>query len=497
MRLGTVSRPSRLTRLTRLVGPALLVALAGCGEDDAVSKEVDTTTARETDVTTTTTTDAAEVVDTAGQVCPPGRLFCVSPREAGQCNGDGSGIASTTACIGATACEPATGLCRATICAPDATGCLDLERYQVCAWDGSGWGDVQRCEEGLFCANGKCRACTESEVECLSETTYRRCAEDASAWSSELQCPSDYRCVGEPGDPSACKRCGFERVCLDNTKVRVRCTSGEIDYQEDTLCPIGQTCQEGFCRACTPDLSQCLSETTFRQCADDGSAWGAETPCPTGQACFDDKCLPYGCSPRVLFLVDYSGSMGPHWDAVAASVARIVGDNADVRFGLKSFPDANSSFSCDVGAALEIGFGKGQATQFATWFATHDPPGATPLAAGMGMVLDQADTLFGELGGFVIVLSDGFDSCYGSSNPAIRDYLALTTAALYEKKVETYGIAYAFGDQEAGEMDTIAKNGGTGLATAIDAGNESELTEALEDIIDRVKFCDILERPTP
>ncbi|MCC6620947.1 MAG: VWA domain-containing protein [Deltaproteobacteria bacterium] len=490
MRLGT---PPCL--LVIVIAPTL-PPLAACGDEGATTDGTDTSVTTTTDVAVTEAIDNAEVVDTAGQVCPPGKLFCVSPSEAGQCNADGSGIASTTPCIGATACEPATGLCRATICAPNTTGCLDLERYQVCAFDGSGWGDPQACAEGLFCAEGKCRACTESEVECLSETTYRRCAEDASAWSSELLCPSDYRCVGEPGDEAACKRCGFERVCIDDAKVRVRCTSGELAYQEDILCPLGQTCQQGFCRACAPDQSECLSETSFRQCADDGSAWSAETPCPEGEACFEDKCLPYGCSPRVLFLVDYSGSMGPHWEAVAASVASIVSANPEVRFGLKSFPDADSSFSCDVGKDLEIDFAKDQGATFATWFATHDPPGATPLAAGMGMVFEEAETLFGSLGGFVIVLSDGFDSCYGSANPAIRDYLALTAAALYEKKVETYGIAYAFGDQEAGEMDTIAKNGGTGESEAIDAGNEDELTAALEDIIDRVKFCDILEPPT-
>jgi len=472
-----------------------LVGLAACGSEDGGGPDDTATAVTTTDADVADTPDVRDVPDTAGLVCPPGKLFCVSPSEAGQCNDDGTGIASTAPCVGATACEPATGLCRATICAPDTTGCLDLERYQVCAFDGSGWGPVQTCADGLFCADGKCRACTENEVECLGETTYRRCAEDASAWSAELLCPSDYRCVGDSGDDAACKRCGFERVCLDEGRVRVRCTSGEVDYQEDILCPIGQSCMDGFCRACEPDLSQCLSETSFRQCADDGSAWSAETDCPEGEACFEDKCLPYGCSPRVLFLVDYSGSMSPHWEAVAASVSSIVAANPEVRFGFKSFPDDDSSFGCDVSPALEIDFGKDQAELFEAWFAAHDPPGATPLAAGLGMVHDNAETLFGELGGFVIVLSDGFDSCYGSSNPDIRDYLALTTAALYEKKVETYGIAYAFGDQEAGEMDTIAKNGGTGFLTAIDAGNEDELTSALSDIIDRVKFCDVLEPP--
>jgi len=467
----------------------LLVALlAACEGDPNPAAD---TTAPDTVVVDTVVVDT-QLPDTAGQLCIPDRHFCTSPRESALCSVDGKSIAETTPCLGQTACDANTGLCAAAICEPASTSCVGLHQQQICKPDGSGYYAVQPCDDPLYCAQGKCRACSEDKVECLSDTTYRRCAADASAWSDTLDCANDYRCVPSDDGGAACKSCGFERVCLTDSKVRTRCTSGEIAFQEDITCGVGTTCMDGYCRACEPSLSQCLSETTVRSCAADGSAWSEPTLCPPGDACLGDKCLPYGCSPRVLFLVDYSGSMqGAKWDAVASSVATLVAANPTVRFGMKTFPDVSSSFGCDVSASLEIDFGTEQADTFAAWFAAHDPPGATPLAAGLTAIADHADTIFGPLGGYVIMLSDGEDSCYYGNTEPIRPYLAETAARLAaDGKVQTYGIAYGFDGGEAGEMDTVAKNGGTGEVEAIDAGSEDELSDAFDRIIDKVKFCD-------
>jgi hypothetical protein len=468
-----------------------LILLAACGESS--SSPVDTPEAEiapDVEVAPEVEVDAAP----DWSVCPPDRLFCTSPTESARCNPAGDGYGDPIACTGATACEPATGLCRPTVCEPDALNCLDLERYQICASDGSGYGAAERCEEPLFCASGKCRACTENNVECLSDTTYRRCAEDASAWSDTLTCPLDFRCTtaGEPG----CKRCDLELTCVNDGKSRARCTSGEVQWQQDIDCAPGESCVEGRCRMCEANRSECLSETTFRQCADTGAFWSAAQACPEGQACLptaagDDagRCLPYECSARVLLLVDYSGSMGPHWDQVRRSVALLVADNPDLRFGLKSFPDVDE-WGCGVSETLEIPFSDDNAATFDAWFINNPPSGATPLAAGVEAVRLNAATIFGALGGTVIVLSDGEDSCYGSSGgPEIRFALATSTAGLYEQhKVRTFAIGYSFGG-DPGELDVIANNGGTGLRSHIPAGSESELTQVFEDVIDKVKFC--------
>lgn len=478
--------------------PILLVLAAGplaaaCGDANPPAGDA-LDTAGEVADTRPDTPDSNDTAQT-WTVCPPNRLFCVSPRETARCNEAGDGYGDITECTGASACEPATGLCRATVCEPDGVNCLNLDEYQVCAGDGSGYGPALACEEPLFCANKKCRACTENVVECLSETTYRRCAEDAKSWSATLSCPLDFRCTN--AGTVGCKRCDLEKTCVSDTKARHRCTSGEVDWQLDINCRPGETCVDGECEVCTPDMVECLSETTYRQCNNTGLAWSPTLSCPDGQACLptaagsdEGRCLPYECSSRVLLLVDYSGSMWSHWDNVRRSVARLVADNPDLRFGLKAFPDVGT-WSCGVSSTLEIPFSDDNANAFDAWFANNPPSGATPLAEGVEAVRQNATTIFGELGGTLIVLSDGEDSCYfGSGGPGIRFALATATAGLYEQhKVRTFAIGYSFGG-DPGELDVIANNGGTGLRTHIPAGNEAELSSAFDGVIDRVKFCD-------
>jgi len=479
-------------------------ALMACPSDGA--SPADTAgTSPEADVVETS---PPAVLDTGaaghdGSLCPPDALFCVSPRESGRCNFAGDAIATRTPCEGATACEPSTGLCRRTICEPEAQVCLNLREYQVCNFDGSGYGPIETCAEPLFCATGKCRACIENEVECLSQTTYRRCAEDASAWSGELTCEHDYRCDAT-GEVTGCKRCGLEKTCVNAGKARAECTAGELTWQEDTTCKNDETCVDGECIACEAGASECLSETTYRQCRSDGKAWSDELVCPDGEACLLDpvqpqgetergRCLPYACSPRVLLLVDFSGSMGIHWSSVQASVARLVAGNPELRFGLKSFPDV-SNYSCGVSAALEIPFDAGNAEAFDDWFLANPPNGATPLASGIEAMRANAELIFGALGGSMIVLTDGEDSCYYNQGVEIQTFLALATSGLYvDSKVTTYSIGYSYGGSSPIELDTIAINGGSGLRQHIPAGSEAELTQALDGVIDKVKFC----RPAP
>jgi hypothetical protein len=107
---------------------------------------------------------------------------------------------------------------------------------------------------------------------------------------------------------------------------------------------------------------------------------------------------------------------------------------------------------------------------------------------------ENAAEIFGDLGGSLIVLTDGQDSCYYNQGLAIQTFLALATSALYlDYKVTTYSIGYSYGGSTPIELDTIAINGGSGLRSHISAGNEEELSSALEGVIDRVKFC----RPPP
>jgi hypothetical protein len=468
-------------------------SLLACGADTANT----TATPDATTVPDTAERDTSPLADLTppeevviGEVCIGSRNFCVSLRESARCNADGSAIETRTPCEGASACEPLTGLCRETLCEPDAQQCADPRRVQTCAPDGSAWDEPTLCDAGLTCRAGKCRACDDGSVECLGGETYRRCEEDALGWTEPLSCPADHRCDGE-GENAGCKRCTVERACAGDDRAVARCTSGLVTWEEESLCAVGQTCVDGRCEACAADTTECLSETTYRQCADDGSRWGMETACDEGEACFGTRCLPYACSPRVLFLVDYSGSMSTHWQSVREAVNLIITGNPDVRFGLKSFPGVDD-FSCSVGAALELPFAEDNGATFNQWFEENPPSGGTPLAAGLEAIESNAEAIFGNLGGTVIVLTDGQDTCYGGGGGTpITAFLALVTAALrLEHEVPTYAIGYAFGGDTA-ELDTIANNGGTGYSRHIPATNASELADVLGGIIDRVKFCDL------
>lgn len=496
---GAIAMMGRMSLRSIVRFFCIATVVPACGSDEPTPQDTSGPPADVVEVVDTRPAETQADTRPMGELCPPDALFCISPRESGRCNAAGDAIATRTPCEGATACEPSTGLCRATVCESEAQVCLNLREYQVCNFDGSGYGAVETCPEPLFCAAGRCRACTENEVECLSDTSYRRCAEDASGWSDALDCPNDYRCdMG--GEAAGCKKCGLERSCVNAGKARRACTSGEIVWQEDITCKSHETCVDGECIACEADASECLSETTYRLCSSDGKAWSGALTCPEGEACLLDevqpegesargRCLPYACSPRVLLLVDFSGSMSSHWESVRTSVARLVAENPELRFGLKSFPDVSNG-SCGVSATLEIPFGEDNAEAFDDWFLDNPPSGATPLAEGIDTMRENAEAIFGNLGGSMIVLTDGEDSCYYDQGLGIQTFLALATSALYvDHQVTTYSIGYSYGGATAVELDTIAINGGSGLRAHIPAGSEEELTEALDGVIDKVKFC--------
>jgi len=459
---------------------ALVVA---CGGDPAPAED-DTV-----EVPPADTVDAA-IVDTSPDteapadtnLCAPDSLFCVSVREAAVCNATGDAAASVTPCNGATACEPATGLCRPTICAPDKQLCLNLQDYQVCKPDGSGWSDTRQCAGDRFCADGACRACQANRVECLSETSYRECPEDSSGWSEETDCEEGERCIA-----GGCVPCDLQTECPATNKLHRWCANPAVDFDETVTCQPGRTCMAGGCFACVPDTVECQDELTYRVCQPNGLAWVADQPCDEEEVCFEGACLYYGCVPRVLFLVDRSGSMGTNWDEVRSTVSTIVQANPTVRFGLKSFPSGGST--CGVDGVLDVGFGQNQAHTLDVWFEGHSPDGATPIVAGLEAIEGVAESVFGNFGGTLIVLSDGDDTCY-AGDETIKVATATVVAKLcLEHYVKTYVIGYNFsGDTEM--LDNMANNGCTGLSEYIAADDEEDLYDAFQFVIDDIKVCE-------
>ncbi len=470
------------------LGALIVLSLVACGGDEGSGDGDGTDTVEPADTVSDSGAPADTVVtDTSAPAdasyCAPGELFCVSAREAGVCNAAGDEAETITACAGATACEPATGLCRPTICQPDLQQCLNLSEYQLCKPDGSGWLDVQTCAPEQFCADGLCRLCQADRVECLSDATFRQCAPDSSGWSEALDCPDDHWCLDRE-----CKPCDMTEECLNPATMRRFCANDAVEFSETIGCDAGQECSGGSCFACEPDLFQCLGERTYRECGPDGKLWGDEKTCvETDDVCMNGKCVNYWCVPRVLLLVDQSGSMGGSWDDVRDSIAALVAANPTVRFGLMSFP--TGGWTCDVAGSLQVDFVQNNGDALRQWFEDNSPTGATPLAEAMRVVLENADTFFGGFGGAVVVLSDGEDTCFSGSG--IKVDLAVNTSALYlDHNVASYAVGYDFGGDPE-ELNTIANNGGTGLQNHIPADDEGELTAAFQIIVDDFKLCEL------
>jgi len=85
-----------------------------------------------------------------------------------------------------------------------------------------------------------------------------------------------------PGALGGCDGLGYQWVC-----------SQDGTYEARLPCPDGTQCADGMCRAvaCTPNVGQCLSSSTFHTCLPDGSGWGEVQACAVGQTCAGDRCL--------------------------------------------------------------------------------------------------------------------------------------------------------------------------------------------------------------
>ncbi len=272
--------------------------------------------------------------------------------------------------------------------------------------------------------------------------------------------------------------------------------NAEGDYYEALQCPFGNKCSElsGTCEpmACAPGSVDCATPASWHKCLPSGTGWSTETDCPAGTVCANGTCMNEECLSRLVFLVDASQSMGPHWDAVAASIAALSGDAPLSSVGLATFPEYLSI--CEVPQDLKVPFAAGAGADVAAWFGANDPFGQTPLLAAME---HMAGILPGILpgGGALVVLSDGADTCawpgmsYEAREVLIVEALGETTAALFaDHGIKTVVVGYQY-EGNPDQLNAIASNGGTGLGTYTQAGNEAELTLALVTLVDDLKAC--------
>lgn len=428
--------------------------------------------------------DTAEVqnkvdADTS-KVCTPGVLSCADPVTAATCNAEGSGY-DTTACDTGLTCWPDSGKCKLPNCEPTSQECRSVDTYRVCDDNGIQWGDTLPCPADTFCDGGACVGCNAGAFECTSNLNFRSCP-DGSGWTEPAACGDDMACVDD-------QCCNFTGFCnSDGAAVRLCATGdGTVILDEVSPCAVPAQCFEGNCVSCVPGETQCSGDTGYQECATDGLSFGEVLPCAGDKVCIGGACTADGCLPRVLLVVDRSGSMSSDWGDVAASITALSTSNPGY-YGLIAFP-GNFGDSCDVDDALSVPMGLNNSLELQNWMATHDPTGATPLLAVMEKLSWLAPTALQGNPGTIVILSDGDDSC-GSGN--IANQLGPIAATLFSQyQIVTYAIGYGYsGTGSSTELNALTANGGTTATKHIVAGDESSLTDAFQGIIDDIKYCD-------
>lgn len=131
-------------------------------------------------------------------------------------------------------------------CIDGQLACLNIGASKHCV--GGGWKLLAKCQDGTFCKAGAC----VTAADC------------------------------KPGQVLGCGGYAIENVCDAEGKAIV-----------PTPCKGKQQCAAGACRdvVCTPYSPECTGKTTFHNCLDDGSGFGAQTDCKSGAVCLGGTCL--------------------------------------------------------------------------------------------------------------------------------------------------------------------------------------------------------------
>jgi hypothetical protein len=283
------------------------------------------------------------------------------------------------------------------------------------------------------------------------------------------------------------------------------CTPGEVRCQalligetcgedgetwEPFPCEAGSSCVESgqgcIPHFCNPFEMLCTSDKTYRQCTAAGMTF-EDRLCQEGYYCLESYCVYGACLGHVLLVLDRSGSMKTHWNAVKNSVMNLVQENPSTRFGLLTFP---GSGKCQSSPGPQITLRAHGATDaFENYFAAVLPVGSTPLLKAMETVRDRHGFIFEGQAGVVVVISDGEDTC---SKPELDgplgDALSVATQELAQAGVKTYVIGYNFEGNTA-QLDAIASQGNTGQTVHTPAGSETDLNDAFQGIVSDIKLC--------
>ena len=182
----------------------------------------------------------------------------------------------------------------------DCDGRIDEEVRNACGWCGHTPSEMcngadedcdgqidedATCPDELLCRFGRCIATCERN-ECPQGF---QCVGDVCLTPCEVNgCPDGSACEdGECVDVCDAAQCAQNQLCSEGACV-------DLAICDDVLCPLGERCDSGTCRADPCADIQCGDEDFCREGACVPSC--ADVSCAAGEACYDGVCAPDGCT---------------------------------------------------------------------------------------------------------------------------------------------------------------------------------------------------------
>jgi hypothetical protein len=406
----------------------------------------------------------------------------------------------------------------------------------VCACSSSGSGGADgaarpTCSEHWHCTSGVCAEgqCVADPADDVAAPLFDAGDADVADASPEGIVPDDAggdldAADGQDLAPPPCTA-PLDWVCT-SASVRSKCDAGAIVSEP---CGAQETCISGACipQICSPGTTACVGADTFHKCDGTGTAWAEEQVCPAGpdiQAVCDPDTHKCGCQVpvHVLFVLDASGSMQleevstgvSQWDVALDAIEQIMLQYPFLTYGLATFPDQTVDCGtdhcegwggCAYTQSVNLDLATGQVDAINDYLASRalsaDPANLMYVLTPLLGILNYLTQQYPESGplkdhkypAYLVLLSDGQDSCENPLNPAAATApIAAQVALLLEQYlVKTFAIGFNLADGFE-QLDAIAMHGGTGLAAHVSAADLDSLLAAFNAIFEtmEIRKCD-------
>ncbi len=295
----------------------------------------------------------------------------------------------------------------------------------------------------------------------------------------------------ETDPPPAGADAGTETQSCESTD---ECTVGTTCDIASGECVDSQTCSThadcGPAATCN-EAQLCERSTTGSACETDSDCYGSDSCFHGYCGCAGEEFEAEATPPNVLIVLDRSGSMDESagggqtkWQVAVAAVNELVttyGDN--IRFGLTLY-SGDGGRSCTPGA-VSVDTGTGTAAEITAALSAVSPDGKTPIAATLNAMASYSGLEDTGRENFVLLLTDGKESCSGDTISAVT--------ALRNKTTSIRTFVVGFGDGvDSDSLNAMAVAGGTATGGSDDyyqADDASSLQGAFDSIATDVLGC--------